>query len=106
MTDLIHRLRQLAALGVEIAGEAADAIELAHEERRAAQIEARDAIEARNRSGLDVRVGEVQPLRDALAWYAETGNWKRPTRGRSWSNSPAADDRGSLARMALMEGVA
>ena len=70
--DLIPRLRQLAALGVEIAGEAADALE----REQAA----------------------TGPMREALAWYAEPGNWRRPTRGRSWSNAPAADDRGSRAR--------
>ncbi len=46
---------------------------------------------------------QIASLRAALAWYAEPGNWRRPTRGRSWSNAPAADDRGSMARMALFE---
>lgn len=77
MADLVHRLRQLAALGVDIAGEAADALE----REQAA----------------------TAPMRSALAWYAETGNWKRSTRGRSWSNSSAAEDRGSLARVVLLE---
>lgn len=47
---------------------------------------------------------EIATLRAVLAWYAEPGNWKRPTRGRRWSNSLAADDRGSRARMAMMLG--
>ncbi len=75
MSDLVARLRQLAAMGLTIADEAADAIE---------------------------KQGAEQ-VRDALSWYAEAGNWRRPTRGRHWSNSPAADDRGSLARQVLME---
>lgn len=77
LNSLVPRLRQLAALGVQIAAEAADAIEQ--------------------------QSGAVEPMRDALAWYAEPGNWKRPTRGRSWSNAPASDDRGSRARMVMME---
>lgn len=77
MTDLIVRLRHLAELGLSIAAEAADEIE-------------------RQSSAVD-------PMREALAWYAEQGNWKRPTRGRSWSNAPASDDRGSRARMVMME---
>lgn len=72
---LISRLRHLASMGLSIADEAADAIEYS---------------------------GTAQ-MRDALAWYGERGNWRRPTHGRSWSNSPAADDRGSLARQVLME---
>lgn len=52
---------------------------------------------------LDAKDREIEALRAALAWYAEPGNWKRPTRGRSWSNSPAADDRGSMARMVMLE---
>jgi len=75
MSDLVLRLRQLATMGLSIAEEAANAIEL----------------------------GGADEMRDALAWYAEPGNWKRPTRGRHWSNSHAADDRGSLARAVLME---
>lgn len=51
---------------------------------------------------IDAQEREIASLRAALGWYAEPGNWKRPTVGRSWSNSPAADDRGSMARMALM----
>lgn len=77
MTDLIVRLRHLAEMGLEIAAEAADAIETSR--------------------------GAVEPMRAALAWYAEPGNWRRPTRGRSWSNAPAADDRGSRARMVMLE---
>lgn len=77
MTDLKVRLRHLAEMGLEIAAEAADAIEQQEH--------------------------VVEPMREALAWYAEPGNWKRPTRGRSWSNSPASDDRGSRARMVMME---
>lgn len=52
---------------------------------------------------LDAQEREIASLRAALAWYAEPGNWKRPTRGRSWSNAPACDDRGSRARMVMME---
>lgn len=77
MKDLITRLRHLAEMGLEIAADAADAIEQ--------------------------REHAAGPMRQALAWYAEPGNWKRPTRGRSWSNSPACDDRGSRARMVMME---
>ena len=77
MNDLIVRLRQLASLGLSIAAEAADA--------------------------LDREQHQNEPIRDALAWYAEPGNWKRPTRGRSWSNAPAADDRGSRARGVMLE---
>lgn len=75
VTDIVQRLRHLASMGLSIADEAADAIE---------------------------HSGTAQ-MRDALAWYGERGNWRRPTQGRSWSNSPAADDRGSLARHVLME---
>jgi hypothetical protein len=77
MTDLVVRLRQLASMGLSIAAEAADALEQ--------------------------QQGVVEPMRDALSWYAEPGNWKRPTRGRSWSNAPAADDRGSRARGVMLE---
>ncbi len=57
------------------------------------------------------REGEASPdnlsvendrLRRALEFYAESGNWKRPTQGRSWRNSPAADDRGGTALLALL----
>ena len=75
MSELVSRLRQLASMGLSIADEAADEIE---------------------------NSGSAK-MRDALQWYAEPGNWRRPTRGRSWSNSPAAEDRGSLARQVLME---
>lgn len=47
---------------------------------------------------------EIATLRAALAWYAEPGNWRRPTRGRRWQNSPACDDKGSRARVAMMLG--
>ncbi|NMF98404.1 hypothetical protein GPA27_13515 [Aromatoleum toluolicum] len=77
LNSLVPRLRQLAALGVQIAAEAADAIEQ--------------------------QSGATEPMRNALAWYAEPGNWRRPTKGRKWSNSPACDDKGSRARMVMME---
>lgn len=51
---------------------------------------------------------QVQELLDlcetqhkVLEWYAADGNWKRPTRGRHWSNSPACEDKGSRARAVL-----
>lgn len=52
---------------------------------------------------LDRLQRENVELREALAWYAEPGNWKRPTNGRKWSNSPACDDKGSRARVVMME---
>lgn len=52
---------------------------------------------------LSAKDREIEALRDALSWYAEPGNWRRPTRGRRWSNAPAADDRGSRARMVMLE---
>ncbi|MCM2312737.1 MAG: hypothetical protein NDI84_15195 [Steroidobacteraceae bacterium] len=79
--SLTLRLRQLAALGVQIAAEAADAIE--REQR------------------------QNEPLRDALAWYAESSNWIRDVRNVgpriNWTKSLAAGDRGARARIALME---
>ncbi|MBR0568377.1 hypothetical protein J5J83_19825 [Azoarcus sp. L1K30] len=48
------------------------------------------------------RDAQIAELRDALSWYAERGNWKRVTAARTWSNSPAADDRGSRARGVLL----
>lgn len=51
---------------------------------------------------LERKDAELAQLRETLAWYGERGNWKRPTMGRHWSNSPAADDRGSRARGVLL----
>lgn len=51
--------------------------------------------------GLKARRAERARLVEALAWYATTDNWKRPTTGRSWKNSPAGNDRGARARAAL-----
>jgi hypothetical protein len=44
----------------------------------------------------------IDLLQRAVEFYATDGNWKRSTIGRHWSNSIAAEDRGSRARGVLL----
>jgi len=44
----------------------------------------------------------MERMQLALEFYAEQGNWKRPTQGRRWSRCPADADKGSRARSVLL----
>lgn len=45
---------------------------------------------------------KTESMQRALEFYAEQGNWKRPTQGRKWQRCPADIDKGSRARTVLL----
>lgn len=76
----------------------------------AREIDSRDGIAnaaiANAADRMDDLERENKALREALAWYAETSNWRREVRNagprRNWTNSRAATDKGARAKFVLM----
>lgn len=56
---------------------------------------------------LEACAKEIQALREALSYYAESSNWRRDVHTvglrKAWKKPAVASDRGGLARLVLMQ---